>query len=257
MVTARSGQPFEATLEGVPTGLVGQVALTVDDNTGTAAIARSTAGIVELSSGTDPGAGVYRAARAAAPIVEASTEYTLTWDLGDPAAANTTFTDQLVVLPALAFTALPSNPEVAALLRARTKDIYGKELGEFTQNTRVTDVQCAHLIGQAASEIGDAIGGDPADGGQRDSARAICALGAAMLVELTYYPEQVQAGQSPYAQYERMYERRLKRLIEAVAESGVGGGGDSVGGAGPLPIHMFPPPPYDEDYDYRDLRRVY
>ena len=157
MVTARSGQDFEATLEGVETGLTGTVALTVDNDDGTAAVDRSTDDIIELSSGTDPGAGVYVATRTA-PTVTEQTEYTLIWDVGDPDDPGGTFTETLLVRAAEAFIALPSTDDVAALDRARTRDNEGVELGQFTEETRPTNEQVETLISLVAGDVAMRVG---------------------------------------------------------------------------------------------------
>jgi hypothetical protein len=103
----------------------------------------------------------------------------------------------------------PATPDdVAALLRARTQDNTDTELGEWTENTRPTLAEVQRLIAMAESAV---IGRT----GELSTEVLICAtaedimtqgatvvaLLAAMLVELSYFPEQVQSTRSAYEQY--------------------------------------------------------
>jgi len=55
----------------------------------------------------------------------------------------------------------PSVADVAALLRARTKDINGDEIGTFNDDTRPTSSQALTLIGEAVADIQARMGGSP------------------------------------------------------------------------------------------------
>jgi hypothetical protein len=116
----------------------------------------------------------------------------------------------------------PGVVNVGAILRARTKDRSQNEVGTFTADTRPTGDQVAVLIEQAVSDVVDVVGSDlptPTWG----SATYVAALSAAMQVELSYFPEQVGTGRSPYAQLKDLYDVRLERLRKAVIAERAGG----------------------------------
>lgn len=113
--------------------------------------------------------------------------------------------------------AVPSGEAVAALLHARTMDRDGNELGVFGDNTRPTGAQAAALAAQAAGDVAARIGygllADPLSG----LATNVAAIRAAMLIELSYFPEQSAGDQSPYEQLRALYEQQLGFLSDAVA----------------------------------------
>ena len=92
--------------------------------------------------------------------------------------------------------ATPAN--VAALLRARTKDQGGNELGEWTDETRPTAVQVDETI-TLATGIVAARTGTPVDA-CADSFAVAVTFEAACLIEKSYFPEQVESGRSNYDQ---------------------------------------------------------
>jgi hypothetical protein len=100
---------------------------------------------------------------------------------------------------------IPSVDDVGAILRTRTKDNFGNELGTFTEDTRPTDQQCLTLIGQAYDDVVGVIDDDIPETSFRD-ARSAIALRAAMLVELSFWPDQVPLGRSPYAQLKELFD---------------------------------------------------
>lgn len=97
------------------------------------------------------------------------------------------------------------------MLRARTKDSNGAEAGTFTANTRPSNIQATDLIANAAGTVSLSIGDDiPAK--LFDEAKKVVAYLAAMLIELSYFPEQVSSERSAYQQYKDLYD-------EAIGES--------------------------------------
>jgi hypothetical protein len=85
----------------------------------------------------------------------------------------------------------PTVDSVAQILRARTKDDQGQELGTFTAATRPTDVQVSGLIATAQADVIAQTG--PLLGVlTQEAARSAVAMRTAMLVELSYFPEQVR-----------------------------------------------------------------
>jgi hypothetical protein len=93
---------------------------------------------------------------------------------------------------------LATPEDVAALLRSRTKDDAGRELGAWTDATRPTLVDVEQLIALAAGQTTDADG--PASTSCSSLCRNVIALHAACLVELSYFPEQVRSERSPYSE---------------------------------------------------------
>lgn len=132
----------------------------------------------------------------------------------------------------------PTVDMVGAILRARTKTAGGSEVGTFNSETRPTDVEVQDLAQTAVADLMDAVGPDIADApgddpdAYRNGAKRLAALGTAMLVELTYWPEQVATGRSPYAQLKTLYDDRLKRLV-GLLFPGSGDAGSGGAGAGP------------------------
>jgi len=121
---------------------------------------------------------------------------------------------------------LPPPQQVANLLRARTKDDNSEELGAWTAQTRPTEHEVQGLIQTAAGDLLAAVDTlDPEWPDPDDQAQALCALRAAMLVELSYFPEQVQTGQSAYDRYKALWDDGVAALINALA--GPPGGGSS------------------------------
>jgi len=116
---------------------------------------------------------------------------------------------------------VPAVADVGALLRARTKDSNGNELGTFTASTRPTGDEAALLIQQAADDILAATGVLIPDA-VAGVARSMAVYRAAMLIELSYWPEQVAANKSPYAAYKALYDQGMPILIKAAQEAAAG-----------------------------------
>lgn len=133
----------------------------------------------------------------------------------------------------------PAVDAVGAMLRARTRTDTGVEVGTFNDDTRPTGEQVDGLIAQAVGDISNVIGEDLPNETLMNAAKSLSALGAAILVELSYFPEQVAHNHSPVATMERMYNARLKQLEEAVSEAG-GVDGEVVPGSGGGPSYAYP-----------------
>lgn len=161
---------------------------------------------------------------------------------GDGQAADP---DTFDVRPLVAPLWRPSVEDVGAIIRARTKTRLseslqaGNEIGTFNDATRPTGDEVEKLIDEATDDVANAVGLTICQETLEVSARRVAALGAAMAVELSYFPEQIRADQSPYEALERRYKDRLARLVTAVEEKcGGAGGGDTPGGL--LPTHTMP-----------------
>jgi hypothetical protein len=125
----------------------------------------------------------------------------------------------------------PSIAEVASLLRARTKAIGGKEVGTFNTQTRPTADEVDNLIDEGIDEVLGKVKVPEPGTAYEGRVRGAIALYAAILIELSYFPEQVGSAKSPVASYEKLYEKRIKSLI---AES-ITGEVDGEGGASSEP----------------------
>lgn len=135
----------------------------------------------------------------------------------------------------------PTSDEIAALLRARTKDVDGRELGRFTAETRPTDEQVGGLIASAAENVAGELEADVPI--VLYGSFSMCTkLYAACLIEAGYFPEQIQANRSAYPQYWAMYERAIAALALRVL-AGEGEGDFSGLGIGNLGLVR----PYDND----------
>lgn len=110
---------------------------------------------------------------------------------------------------------LPTVEQVANLLRARTKDTLGNELGTFSSTTRPTYQDVRGLIDQAADDVVMDIDTDLPEEAW-GLAAAVIALGTAMRIELGYFPEQVGTNLSSYDRYKDLYDQQLPRLMNAV-----------------------------------------
>lgn len=132
---------------------------------------------------------------------------------------ETSPTEPVQNLSSLAGGLRPTLADVASKLRARTKIIGGTEAGTFTPSTRPTDDQVEDLIDDALDEVLGKIQ-TPGTGTEYERrARGAVALYTAILIETSYFPEQVGAGKSPATVFQGLYESRIKALI-AEGETG-------------------------------------
>jgi hypothetical protein len=124
----------------------------------------------------------------------------------------------------------PYVEDVARLLRARTKDDQGQEVGTFTASTRPTADQVeAHIdaaVGLLATRIPPA---DKIPEALWPAARNLAAYRAALQIEKSYFPEQVRADRSAYQHLREEYNDDLAALLQAIAETGAGAAGHRAG----------------------------
>jgi hypothetical protein len=126
----------------------------------------------------------------------------------------------------------PDLAGVGALVRDRTVDAGGNEVGTFTDATRPTAAEAQLLIDDAVNDavtlfgedIPDAPGNPAAPGYDKDAlrkaAKSAVEFHAAAAIELSHFGEQVARGNSPYPQYEEQWERRSKRVALAIESAG-------------------------------------
>lgn len=141
----------------------------------------------------------------------------------------------------------PGVDDVGEILRARTVTRNGEEIGTFNAYTRPTDVAVMNLINDAASDVQDAIGPEvnvPAS--LYPQAEDLATIGAALLIELGYFPEQINSGRSPYPQLLEQYNTKLKRLQNAIVSLG----GERPTDEAQSPFGAFNGPPVPMDWVY-------
>jgi hypothetical protein len=108
----------------------------------------------------------------------------------------------------------PSVADVGALLRARTKDVNGEEVGTFNDDTRPTAAQVITLIEEAVGDIKTRIGPTP-PAELAGAGRSAAAMFTACLIELSYYPEQVRSDRSAFEQYWTLLQNKITALQES------------------------------------------
>ncbi len=129
--------------------------------------------------------------------------------------------------PALDAPWRPTVDDVAALLRARTKDASGNELGTFNDQTRPTDMEVERLITNGCAKVSALVGWEIPDDAQ-DEARHLAAIVAACEVELSYWPEQVRNERSAFAQLWQIWAADIaafREMVSALAPAGTLGSG--------------------------------
>jgi hypothetical protein len=126
--------------------------------------------------------------------------------------------------------------DVGGLLRTRTRDENGTEVGTFTADTRPTDAEVEVIINKAVSDVALRTGSDLPPATWED-AKGVATTRAGMLVELGYYPEQIGTNRSIYPQLKDMWDTDLKALIIAVTAEG---GAPNETGAPMKPVASFP-----------------
>jgi hypothetical protein len=141
--------------------------------------------------------------------------------------------DPLVTPPVDPVPGRPTVQDVANLLRARTKDDFGNESGTFTDKTRPTaddverhiDVALALVSTRLPTVINPEL---------HDALAGVVTYRAALRVEKSYFPEQVQSERSAYDQLYQEYLDDLAALVEAANA----GGSDALAGSdvGVIPV---------------------
>lgn len=217
---------FETSASGFASGLVGTIGVRVMDGTGGTTITRRTTNVVESPANS----GIYTAVLTA-PALEG--QYLIVWDTGG--ATPEFASEELLVTysvpdPAPSFLECPVE-DVASLLRARTKDDSGNEVGDFNANTRPTSDEVEDLIAQSAAMVAAVANGD-VPSRLVPFAQHVVALRTAMMVELTYWPEQVQRENSPYGHIREMFTDALEAFKVALGDSG------GVRGYGPVSVKI-------------------
>jgi hypothetical protein len=145
---------------------------------------------------------------------------------------------------------LPTVDQVAALVRARTRDDAGTELGTFTEDTRPTAAQVADLIASEAPLVAMRTGNlmtleCPDAPSIRQAAGSIVAKRVAAIIEASYRPDELADGRTVADFYQGSLDADLEAVENAArtCRAYVPGdaGGDITGESGPAPRWYFPP----------------
>lgn len=132
----------------------------------------------------------------------------------------------------------PTVEDAGRLLRARTKDSNGTEIGTFNANTRPTGTAVQLLIAQAIGDV-RALLGSTVPVAVEGAAKFAATLRTAMLIELSYFPEQVRGDHSAYSEYKALYDGVMDGLLPD-SSGGTDGGVGGALAANVLPSYFFP-----------------
>lgn len=108
----------------------------------------------------------------------------------------------------------PTIRDVAALIRSRTKDSNGNEIGNFTADTRPTDIQAQEAIDHQVAAAHRAVG--TVGPGCTGVGQMAVAYGAAAEIELSYFSEQVRTEMSAYTYLVARAQELLDGLVACV-----------------------------------------
>ena|SRR6187397_1416761 len=132
----------------------------------------------------------------------------------------------------------PPLESVAAILRARLKTRMGGEVPVFTADTRPTDLQVRELMNFAAIDMLPCVGDPTLLPAKYNEPVSLCvALKTAMLIELSYYPEQVAQDRSAYAEYAVLYDLGKNSICSLIADDPEV---TTVAGDYDIPVGNFP-----------------
>lgn len=111
----------------------------------------------------------------------------------------------------------PTVEDVALLLRARTKDDFGNEVGTFDDSTRPTADQVEEQIDAAYALVMTRLPPDcELPNHLLPAVTSVVAYRAAMRIEKSYFPEQVRSDRSAYEQLVLEYQNDLEALIDTI-----------------------------------------
>lgn len=129
---------------------------------------------------------------------------------------------------------------VARKIMSRTRDQYGNHVGTFTEATHPTDLEVTNIIDDYMTDLAIMIGEDIPDD-LFDDAANVASIGAAMFVELNFFPDQIDTGRSTYPTLKELYDMKLTDLISAVSRAIANDGEITPSGSSTRPNYSFPP----------------
>lgn len=120
---------------------------------------------------------------------------------------------------------LPTVRQIAALLPTRTQSSDGTYQGTFNEKTIPTGEQVEVIIRLAALDVNAILSQNPnATTEVTGTTESMIAMRSAMLVELTFFPEQVTTNRSAYQHYKDLYDAWTSMVIPG-GEGGSSGDG--------------------------------
>lgn len=128
----------------------------------------------------------------------------------------------------------PTIDQVGSILRARTKDKYGSELGTFTQDTRPTDVQVSDFIDIAIGDTAAALG-QSVPSVLWEAISTLVAINTANLIQASYWPEQIEDNSAVFDFWTKWYTDGLKNMAMAVRAENLGDD-EGADGTADLPL---------------------
>lgn len=245
MIIAEPSETFTATAIAAP-DLVGTIGSRIMKADGITAAGgdRSTAGFVELLQPGGIHTGYYTLSRTA-PGVQG--RYTVLIDTGTLSPQTISTTELIVALHGEVLIGAqeyaPTVADVASYIPIRAVDANGNQLGTFTLDTTPTQAQVETIIRGAAAKLATRVG-DTVAAALAISAREVVALRAALMVELTFFGDQIATARSPYNELKALYDESLKEFLEARLDLGAdetAGSTDDLS-AGGLAVYSFPDP---------------
>src|SRR5215472_5372654 len=142
----------------------------------------------------------------------------------------------------------PTLQDVGHVILSRTRDDNGNVLGTFTDVTQPTDDEARIIIQQAVDDCIPLLGTDIPDE-LIGEAQHVCAIRAAMYIEITFYANEVAVNRSVYPELKVLFDEKVKTLSQAIISVEAGGDiADAAAGAGGTPKYHYPP---DDDMYWR------
>lgn len=113
----------------------------------------------------------------------------------------------------------PTVDEVGKRLAARTMEAEtGTRVGTFNAQTRPTGEEVHDLIDDALTVVGAAVGVD-LDAEYVPMARAAAIAYTCMSIELSYYPESTESGDSAFRALKERFTQQVEYITEALNQS--------------------------------------
>jgi hypothetical protein len=220
------GSQFTSDLDHYEDGAAALLEFRLVNVDGEEVIAWSSAAITQVTASEDGPDWRYRATRTAPATTGV---YTRKWRLAADAPDGEVWTDTVPLVVSIFAAEIPDwapIPDVvAAILRARTRGPASRDAqtaGEhdtFTEDTRPTYAQVQELIGLAAGDMLGLTGGrGPCTDSLTLSMSTATAYRAAMLCEVSYFPEQTTNDQSAFEALRKMWESSGASIAATVRE---------------------------------------
>lgn len=116
---------------------------------------------------------------------------------------------------------VPGVNDIGEAMASRTRDKNGNLLLTFTKETTPTDDQVRGLIRKAVADVQADVGHDVPDN-QADYVRNLIVWRTVMLIELSYFPEQIGSDRSSYGRVNDLYKDQLAKVLTSL-EAAEGG----------------------------------